>query len=184
MKITLVRSGSLVAVMLAALLAGCYSLKTLQSAAEHGDAQAQNRLGNAYFDGRGVHQDYTEAARYFRMAAEQGLAEAQYNLGYAYVKGNGVPQTYAEALKWVRLAAEQGNTDAQYNLGYACEKGLGVQPNALEAYQWFNLAAAKGDARSIEHRDALTSRMSPEQVAAAQKLSTEFVPKKSSAVGK
>lgn len=179
---TLVRSGSLV--VLAALMAGCYSVKSIQLAAERGDAEAQNRLGNAYFDGRGVHQDFTEAVKYFRMAAEQGLAEAQYNLGYAYVKGNGVPQNYAEALKWVRLAAEQGNTDAQYNLGYACEKGLGLQPNVLEAYQWFNLAAAKGDTRSIEHRDALTGHMSPEQITAAQKMSTEFVPKKPAPVGK
>jgi len=181
MRVSLVH---LVTVLLVPLLyVGC-GMKTLQAAADRGDAQAQNKLGNAYYDGKGVPQDYAAAVKYFRLAAEQGLPEAQYNLGFAYVKGNGVPLNYAEAIKWVGLAAEQGNADAQYNLGYAYEKGLGVPQNVLEAYKWFNLAAAQGDQRSVEHRDILTPHMTPEQIALCQKNATDFVPKKASAVSK
>ena len=184
MKNIQVRIGTLVTALLVPFLYGGCGMQTLRVAAERGDATAQNKLGNAYYDGKGVSQDYAEAVKYFRLAADQGLAEAQFNLGFAYVKGNGVPLNYAEAIKWVILAADQGHTEAQYNLGYAYEKGLGVQPNVLEAYKWFNLAAAKGDQGSVEHRDNLASHMTPEAIAMGQKLSTDFAPKKAASAGK
>jgi len=43
--------------------------------AERGDAEAQDILGNMYYNGQGVPQDYKEAARWYRKAAEQGDAE-------------------------------------------------------------------------------------------------------------
>lgn len=45
-----------------------------------------------YFEGKGVHKDYVEAAKWFRRAANQGRAEAQQNLGGMYSRGQGVPQ--------------------------------------------------------------------------------------------
>src|ERR1700728_341374 len=44
-------------------------------AAEHGDAKAQNSLGGMYYNGRGVTQDYEEAAKWYRLAAAQGSAD-------------------------------------------------------------------------------------------------------------
>jgi hypothetical protein len=38
---------------------------------------AQNYLGTMFFEGRGVAQSDTEAARWFREAVDQGLADAQ-----------------------------------------------------------------------------------------------------------
>ncbi|MEG2728313.1 MAG: tetratricopeptide repeat protein, partial [Mucinivorans sp.] len=60
-----------------------------------------------YDIGQGVTQDYTEAAKWYRLAAEQGYAKAQYNLGLCYNKGHGVTQDYTEAVKWTKLAAKQ-----------------------------------------------------------------------------
>src|SRR5215472_6965852 len=40
-----------------------------------------------FFGGRGVPQDYAEAAKWFRKAADQGNADAQYGLGLLYFKG-------------------------------------------------------------------------------------------------
>ena len=51
----------------AAALQPCLSL------AERGDARAQLSLGGMYYNGQGVRQDYTEAAKWTRKAAEQGL---------------------------------------------------------------------------------------------------------------
>ena len=62
-----------------------------------------------YANGKGVPQDYAEAAKWYRKAAEQGYADAQNNLGMMYVNGQGVPQDYAEAAKWTRKAADQGD---------------------------------------------------------------------------
>ena len=43
--------------------------------AEEGNAKAEANLGNMYFHGRGVPQDYAEAVRWYRKAADQGDAE-------------------------------------------------------------------------------------------------------------
>ena len=68
--------------------------------AEQGDAGAQYNLGVMLSDGRGAHQDYTEAVRWFRLAAEQGHILAKYNLGRRYYFDNGVrpvgPQRFAQ----------------------------------------------------------------------------------------
>ena len=50
-------------------------------AAEQGHADAQNYLGDRYWTGEGVPQDYAEAVHWYRLAAYQGVAEAQYFLG-------------------------------------------------------------------------------------------------------
>ena len=66
-----------------------------------------------YGTGRGVPQDFVEAARWFRLAAEQGSAIAQYNLGDMYGNGEGVPEDIVLAYMWYNLAAAQGNEVAQ-----------------------------------------------------------------------
>ncbi|MFW9297617.1 tetratricopeptide repeat protein, partial [Glaesserella parasuis] len=42
--------------------------------AEQGDAVAQFNLGVMYDKGRGVNQDYHQAAKWYQKAAEQGIA--------------------------------------------------------------------------------------------------------------
>ena len=49
-------------------------------------------------------QDYTEAAKWFRLAADKGDPQAQYNLGLAYAQGQGVPQDNVNAHMWFNLA--------------------------------------------------------------------------------
>jgi TPR repeat protein len=53
--------------------------------------------------GRGVPQNYTEAAMWYRRAAEQGDSLSQYSLGQLYDRGQGVPQDIIEASKWLNL---------------------------------------------------------------------------------
>ena len=61
-----------------------------------------------YAKGRGVPQDYAEAAKWFHKGAEKGSGSAQVKLGAAYVLGRGVPQDYVVAHMWFNLAAAQG----------------------------------------------------------------------------
>lgn len=72
--------------------------------AERGDAAAQSYLGFMFETGRGVPQNYTEAAMWYRRAAEQGDSLAQYSLGLLYDKGFGVPRDIVEASKWLNLS--------------------------------------------------------------------------------
>ena len=73
--------------------------------AEQGEPSAQTYLGFMFETGRGVPQNYTEAAMWYRRAAEQGDSLAQYSLGLLYDKGQGVPRDIVEANKWLNLSA-------------------------------------------------------------------------------
>ena len=76
----------------------------LSPPAQHGNRDAQALLGYLYEIGRGVPQDETQAALWYRRAAEQGQSFAQYQLGLLYDKGHGVPVDVVEAEKWLILA--------------------------------------------------------------------------------
>ena len=111
--------------------------------------------------------------------AVQGDAVAQNALGGMYEDGNGVPQNYAQALKWYRLAATQGYAVAQLNLGYMYQKGNGVLQDYVQAHKWFDLAAATFPTpserdRAVQARDGVAAKMTPAQVAEAQKLAREW----------
>ena len=157
-------------------------MKEWRPLAEQGDGEAQYRLGDMYLSGEGVPQDYVEAVRWFRLAAEQGYAEAQDKLGAMYMDGQGVPQDYAEAARWYLLAAEQGETSAQFALGFVYGRGRGLTQDYVQAHMWLNLAAGRmppGLLRdtAAESRSIIAKRMTPAQVAEAQRLAREWKPK-------
>ena len=79
-----------------------------QSAADHGDTDAQFGLGNLYEIGAGdLKQDYKRAEYWYRNAAEQGNTEAQYRLALIWsAGGDGFPPDLIAAYKWALLAAE------------------------------------------------------------------------------
>jgi TPR repeat protein len=81
--------------------------------AKAGDMVAQYKLGYDYYLGRGIAQDYSQAAIWWKKSAEQGFPEAQNNLGVLYNSGRGVPQSYSEAYFWQNLAAARANGDRQ-----------------------------------------------------------------------
>ncbi len=134
---------------------------------------AQNNLGWMYEEGKGVTQDYQEAAKWYHLAAEQGYAAAQGNIGYFYHMGKGVVQDYKEAVKWYRLAAEQGDVDAQNNLGVMYVKGTGINQDYILARMWFNLAASKGDENAVESLERMAKEMKPSQIANAQRMAQD-----------
>jgi len=144
--------------------------------AEEGDASAQVVVGFMYKRGQGVPQDYAAAVRWYRLAADQGDASAQADLGFMYELGQGVKQDYAEAVRWYRLAADQGVATAQAALGFMYEGGRGVAQNYVLAHMWFNLSAARGFQRAAGLRDLLVDRMTPAQIAEAEKLARDWKP--------
>ena len=122
-------------------------------------------------------QNCVEAVRWYHLAADQGYAAAQSNLGAMYDRGEGVPQNYRQALKWYRKAADQGNAIAQYNIGAMYASGHGVPQDYVTAHMWFDLSAAQDDDDAAKNRDVIAQRMTPAQIAAAQKLTREWKPK-------
>jgi TPR repeat protein len=149
---------------------------SLGTAAEQGDAEAQSFLGVLYKEGWGVPQNYDEALHWFQAAAEQGNAEAQSFLGVLYKEGWGVPQNYDEALHWFQAAAEQGNAEAQSFLGAMYFLGQGVPQDYIQASTWTSLAASTANELGIENIELITKVMTPEEIAAAQRLASEWKP--------
>ena len=115
-----------------------------RKAAEQNNSDAQNVLGNCYYNGKGVEKDYAEAVKWYRKSAEQGYHWGQYNLAGCYYSGKGIGQNYAEAVKWYRKAAEQNNSDAQNALGNCYYSGEGVEKDYAEAVKWYRKSAEQG----------------------------------------
>ncbi len=126
----------------------------------------------AYFRG-----DYGTALREWKPLAEEGDINAQLMLGFMYDEGAGVPRDAAEAVKWYRKAAEQGYADAQYILGFMYTMGWSGAQDYVQAHMWLTLAAAQRDEAARKFRDRVAKRMTPEQIAEAQRLAREWRPK-------
>ena len=99
-----------------------------------------------------------------------------------YDDGRGVTQDYAHAVHWYRLSADQGEAHAQFNLGVMYEKGWGVPQDYVLVHMWYNLATAsmppgKNRDTAASHRDNVERKMTPDQVAEAQRLARERKPK-------
>ena len=127
--------------------------------------------------------DYAVAYESFRTLAEQGVADAQAFLGFMYAQGRGVPQDDAEAVRWHHQAAEQGHALAQAKLGAMYAMGRGVSQDYVQAHKWFNLAASRLSSSEQEFRDTavqarneVASKMTPAQIAEAQRLMREWQP--------
>ena len=83
---------------------------------------------------------------------------------------------HSEALREWQASANAGDAKAMLALGRLYMQGLGVPQNYVQAHMWFSLAASRFEAEAMKERDALATRMAPEQIAAAQKLAASWRP--------
>lgn len=120
-----------------------------QQAAEAGDADAQDALGELHALGQhGYERNMHIAKEWSTKAAEQGHAMAQSRLGRLYLAGEGgVTRDVEQGIRWVRAAAQQGYPPAHHTMGLVCQDGL-AEGGLAEAARWFGLAAEAGIAAS------------------------------------
>jgi TPR repeat protein len=126
--------------------------------------------------------DYAEALRVWGQLPD---ARAQFGIGQMYYMGQGVLRDNAQADEWYRKAADQGFGYAQFDLGAAYEDGRGVPQDYSLAHMWFNLASspatnADADLRqmAVTSRDKVAAKMTPDQMAEAQRMAREWKPTK------
>lgn len=119
-------------------------VELLTTKAAEGYAPAQRLLGNEYFSGKRIEQDFVVAKALYEGAAAQGDAKAQHNLGVIYYAGQGVKSDYNQALKWYTLAADQSVMEAQYNLALMYYAGDGAETDRAIAKTWFQKACEQG----------------------------------------
>ena len=121
-------------------------------AADQGFALAQDFLGWAYANGKGVDQNYDLGEKWMHRAADQGLVAAEYDLGYLleheFNKSGQQVANFAVAAEWYRKAADQGHVKAMLKLAELYDYGkLGddQRPNCIP---WYLKAAAQGNAEA------------------------------------
>jgi TPR repeat protein len=88
----------------------------------------------------------------------------------------------AAAMSYWRPLAEQGNAVAQLSLGLMYQRGRGLPQDYALAHMWFNLSASRATAAedrdlAAKSRDELAAKMTPDQIAEAQRLAREWKPR-------
>ena len=119
-------------------------IEELMSRAKSGEGSEDYDLGQKYYYGDGVNQNYKEAFRYYMRSAEQGYVEAMTKLGLMYSRGYGVAHSFSEAAKWYAMAAEVDFPEALHNLGVLYCEGRGVTRDMDKAVEMWYRAAEKG----------------------------------------
>lgn len=131
-----------------------------------------------YRDGVYIPQDDRQAARLYKLAADQGHSYSQYGLGVIYANGIGVSASGSESVLWLTRAANQGYDLAQGQLAATYSEGIGVPQDYVQAYKWYNIMSAQSTGGGMRHlRDELGRKMTPVQIAEAQRLSSEWKPR-------
>jgi uncharacterized protein len=154
------------------------SVRWYKAAAEQGDPVGAYGLGVRYLTGQGVERDISQAMFWFQKAAEGGHADAAFNLGALYanqIPGRTEPPDFVSAAKYLTIAANQDISDGQCMLGLLYAQGYGVPQDDVTGYAWI-LLSLRGSHACVTDEVNLRARMSPEQVAEAQKRAAAFKP--------
>jgi localization factor PodJL len=120
----------------------------LRAAALRGDPTAAYEVGVRFAEGKGVPQNFDEAAKWYDRAAQAGVVPAIFRLGTFYEKGLSVKKDADIARRYYLQAAERGSAKAMHNLAVLDADGGGKGANYKSASQWFRKAADRGVADS------------------------------------
>jgi localization factor PodJL len=117
---------------------------SLSIAAKNGDPLALFEIGARYTEGRGVANNFAEAAKWYKLSADKGFALAQYRLANFLEKGTGLAPDIKEAKRYYELAATAGNASAMHNLAVIYASGKDGAQDYAKAVEWFGKAAEHG----------------------------------------
>ena len=131
------------------------AFQKVRDLAKQGDAKAQKKLGDYYFNGEGVTKNYAAAIKCYLQSAKQGYVHAQWSMAWCYTYGYGVKKDYKLALEWARLAAKQEHAGAQLLIGNFYEKGQYLMQNYEMAAKWYRKSLKNGNQDAAQRLDKL-----------------------------
>ena len=94
-------------------VSGSTLIEDLFRRAQGGDNDACFNLGECFFYGRGVSQDYAKAIHWYIQSSDRGDCSSQKKLADCYYLGQGTDRNLAKAAYRYEQAAEQGDYDSQ-----------------------------------------------------------------------
>lgn len=81
----------------------------LEAATQQNNAEAQWMLGEFYFSGTGVQQNFAQAKQWYEKSAQQNNPEANYSLGSMYASGQGVTKNTQKAMEFYQVSCNTGH---------------------------------------------------------------------------
>ena len=162
------------------IVAALAALLLLSSAVTAQTLEADMQAAAAAYEAK----DMATAVRIWKVWTGKGNAEARTLLGAMYWSGDGVRRDHKEAARLYLLAANQGYARAQNDIGFMLGFGEGIPPHDdIEAFKWLSLGIAGYTAKNQDRLDqarkdlaTLAKRMSPAQIAEAQRRAKLFKP--------
>ena len=113
-----------------------------EHAEQHNDRGSLQELGERYYFGLGVLQDYEKAFAYLLRAAEQNVQDAQFLIAECYRCGHFVKQDFEQYFQWLDTAAQNGSWMAMLNLcaayreGRKAYGGVGPKIDHEQSFAW------------------------------------------------
>ncbi len=117
----------------------------LLKAAEEGDPAAQAELGDFYYNGLEVKEDYEKAFHWYSRAAESGNASGLYSLGLMHEHGRFVDRDPARAFGYFKKAAHLGDAPSQIRAAAMLFLGEGGVQDFVKAEEYIRKFSAPDD---------------------------------------
>ena len=117
------------------------AIELLQSAADAGNADAQNALAGLYMDGDIVEKDIVLAIELYLKAANQGQPVAMEKLSNIFAEGKYIGKDLDSAIQLFLKSAEAGYVLAQYKVGLMYQSGQYLEKDVEAALYWLRKAA-------------------------------------------
>jgi len=123
----------------------------LNQSVEKGSGPAMEYLGNLYYEGKTVKQDYYQALHLYKKAIESNHFWPLFRLATMVESGKGTDPSPETAGAYWKLArtffhtqALKGNTWAKYVIGKLMVDGLGGNQDKEQGIKWLSIAAHEG----------------------------------------
>jgi TPR repeat protein len=138
------------------------AIEMYESAAERGDAQAQDALGRMMLD-LDTPEGYEKSRYWSELASEQDIVAADVRLATIHHEGLGVEQNTARAIRYWLRAAKANHSGAQLMLGVALEAGTGCEVNLVQSAFFLTLSSAENKHAKHYLNTRVLPRLSPQQ---------------------
>lgn len=130
--------------------------------ASYDSAIAAFFLGEMYYYGTEVKQDYYEAFIFYKKAVQHPYVdddwrswEAYAQLGRCYTLGKGCIEDQKKGFELFQKGTELGSARAMHFLGIAYVTGLGTPKNREKGYYWLDEAIKRGDKEAVKAKEGL-----------------------------
>ena len=110
-----------------------------------GDKVSQFIIGCLYENGKGVPQNYKEAAKWYTESAKKKYTKGLNNLAGLYQKGLGVEKDILKAEKLLLESAYYGDSVACFNLGIMYQTGKKGKVDIKRAKKWYRESFNRGN---------------------------------------